>query len=389
MDRTCFLFNHDQLHQVAHSLPIALALAKRKPGSITLAVTTEKTERHVRDLCGASIDECNVVRLGLESALSRGLETTLEGLIPARKLAVYRENLDFFRGFDALVVSEKTSLLLKTRYGLDHLRIVHTRHGAGDRAIGFGPDSALFDLTLVSGPKVARRLVAEAGADPARVAIVGYPKFDIYADNTAPVPFADPTKPVVLYAPHPSPRLSSWYRMGEAVLEAFYCTDRYNLIFAPHVMLFTRPWTVTIAPPAIRRARRPDRRYSAAPHIHIDLGSPASSDMRYTNAADVYVGDVSSQVYEFLYRPRPCLHLNAHGVAWEHDPSYAHWRTGGVLGPGQDIIAAVDRAIDTHDQYLPAQRALFDDTFSLTEEPSAERAAQAIREFLERDGRNA
>src|SRR5690554_3981154 len=185
MDRTCFLFNHDQLHQVAHSLPIALALAKRKPGSITLAVTTEKTERHVRDLCGASIDECNVVRLGLESALSRGLETTLEGLMPARKLAVYRENLDFFRGFDALVVSEKTSLLLKTRYGLDHLRIVHTRHGAGDRAIGFGPDSALFDLTLVSGPKVARRLVAEAGADPARVAVVGYPKFDIYADNTA------------------------------------------------------------------------------------------------------------------------------------------------------------------------------------------------------------
>src|SRR5690606_34153012 len=113
MDRTCFLFNHDQLHQVAHSLPIALALAKRKPGSITLADATETTERHARALWGRASDECEVVRLGLKPALSAGLETTLEGLIPARKLAVHRESRDFFRGFDALVVSEKTSRLLK------------------------------------------------------------------------------------------------------------------------------------------------------------------------------------------------------------------------------------------------------------------------------------
>lgn len=385
MDRICFLFNHDQLHQVAHSLPIALALAERRPGTITLAVTAARTEQHVRDLAGAAVDRCEVVRLGLKSALSRGFEATLDGLIPARKLAVYRDNLDFFRRFGTLVVSEKTSLLLKSRYGLKHLRIVHTRHGAGDRAIGFGRESAEFDLVLVSGPKVARRLVAEAGVDPRRVAVVGYAKFDLYAGQRQPSRFPDPTRPVVLYAPHPSPRLSSWYRMGQDVLDAFYESDRYNLIFAPHVMLFARRWTVTIAPPAIRRVHQPNRRYLEAPHIHVDLGSPASTDMTYTNMADVYVGDVSSQIYEFLHRPRPCLHLNAHDVAWQDDPNYTHWQTGPVIQTRDDIIAAVDRAIATHDDYLPVQRELFADTFSLTEEPSAKRAARAIVDFLERD----
>lgn len=29
--------------------------------------------------------------------------------------------------------------------------------------------------------------------------------------------------------------------------------------------------------------------------------------MTYTPAADIYLGDVSSQSYEFLLDPRPCL----------------------------------------------------------------------------------
>jgi len=385
MDRICFLFNHDQVHQIAHSLPIALAMAERHPGQVTLAVTTSKTEQHVRSIAGPAVGKCELVRVGLGTALSRGLDAALGGLVPAHKLLIYRDNLDFFRQFDALVVSEKTSLLLKTRYGLDRLRIIHTRHGAGDRAIGFGRESARFDLVLVAGPKIARRLAEEAGVAPERIRIVGYSKFDLYADNRIPSPFADPAKPVVLYNPHPSPRLSSWYRMGESVLEAFLASDRYNLIFAPHVMLFERRWTVTVSPPAIRRMRKPADRFSKAANILVDLGSAASTDMSYTNLADVYIGDVSSQVYEFLHRPRPCLHLDAHGVAWQGNADYAHWRAGPVAGPGEDILAAVDRAIATHALYAPTQRDLLADTFSVTDEPAARRAARATRQFLDGD----
>lgn len=383
MDRVCFLFNHDETHQVAHSLPIALALAEAGRARVTLAVTTDKVERHLRAIAGPALGRCEVVRLGLRSAISKALVGTLEGAVPARKLLVYRDNLDFFRGFEALVVSEKTSLLLKTRYGLDRLRLIHTRHGAGDRAIGFNPESAQFDLVLVAGPKIARRLSDEAKVPADRIAIVGYVKFDLYGDKPAVSPFADPAKPVVLYNPHPSPKLSSWYRMGPNVLESFYRSDRYNLIFAPHVMMFAREWTVTIAPPAVRRMRKPPQRYANASHMHIDLGSAASTDMTYTNLADVYIGDVSSQVYEFLYRPRPCLHLNAHGISWQGDPAYKHWQAGPVADAGVDIIAAVDEAIASHADFLPTQRDLLADTFSVTGEPASARAARAIWTLLE------
>lgn len=389
MDRVCFLFNHDEAHQVAHSLPIALAMAETGTAHVMLATTTDKVEQHLRAMAGPTLARCEVVRLELRSPLAKTLVATLDGLVPAHKLLIYRENLDFFRGFDALVVSEKTSLLLKTRYGLDRLRLIHTRHGAGDRAIGFGPESAQFDLVLVAGPKIARRLMAEAKVPEERIAVVGYVKFDLYGDRTIANPFPDPARPVVLYNPHPSPKLSSWYRMGNEVLEAFYRTDRYNLIFAPHVMMFAREWTVTIAPPAVRRMRKPARRYSDAPHMLIDLGSAASSDMSYTSLADVYIGDVSSQVYEFLYRPRPCLHLDAHEVAWQGNPAYTHWQAGPVARPGDDIIEAVDRAIATHADYLPRQRELLADTFSVTDEPASIRAARAISKLLQepRDGR--
>lgn len=328
------------------------------------------------------------MRLGLRSFVSRQLTTALGELLPAQKLLVYRDNLDFFRRFHTLVVSEKTSLLLKTRYGLDGLRIVHTRHGAGDRAIGFGKESALFDLVLVAGPKIARRLAEEAEVPPERIRTVGYSKFDLYAANRIADPFPAPSKPIVLYTPHPSPRLSSWYRMGAALMDAFAASDRYNLIFAPHVMMFARPWTVTISPPAIRRMRKPDARWRDAPNLLVDLGSTASTDMSYTNLADVYIGDVSSQVYEFLYRARPCLHLNAHAVSWQGDPDYAHWQAGPVVGPGADIVAAVDRAIETHADFEPTQRKLLEDTFSITEKPASARAAEAIAQFVAR-GRQA
>lgn len=381
MTRICFLFNHDQLHQVAHSLPIALALAEGGAAQVTLAVASEALAAHVRRLAGNRLAACRLVRLSLTSPVTRSMAGALEGLVPARKILLYRDNLAFFRQFDALVVSEKTSLLLKTRYGLDHLKIIHTRHGAGDRAIGFGRESAMFDLVLVSGAKIARRLEAEAGVDPARIRVVGYPKFDLFADGPPiALPFPDQTRPVVLYAPHPSPRLSSWFRMGQQVLDAFAGSDRFNLIFAPHVMLFQRRWTVTISPPAIRRVRAPVSR--GASNIMVDPGSPASSDMSYTNRADLYLGDVSSQIYEYLVHPRPCMALNAHDVAWHGNADYAHWRAGPVMGPGADIIAAAEQALATHADYLPAQRALLADTFSITGRPAAVRSAEAIAAFM-------
>lgn len=381
-----FLFNHDQVHQVAHALPIALAMRRLHPGAeVIVATTNAALTAEVHRLAGAEAGGLRIVELGLRRPLTRLLARHLEWALPVRKIGVYRDNLDVFAGLDALVVTEKTSLILKTRYGLT-VPIIHTRHGAGDRAIGFNKVSAGFDKVLVSGPKIRRRLVEEAGVAPERIDTVGYAKFDLIGARRPRLPFQANGKPTVLYNPHPSPHLSSWYRHGRAVLEHFLYDDRFNLIFAPHVMLFHRRFVVTIDKLRIDRPGMIDPRYLEAPNIHVDLGSSASTDMTYTLAADIYLGDVSSQIYEFLQRPRPCVFLNSHHVDWRGDPNYAHWASGPVIADPANLRAAIDWAMIASDRYLPVQQRLFADSFDLTDEPSASRAARSVLHFLGEPG---
>lgn len=373
-----FLLNHDQLHQVAHSLPVALALREDYPEvEVVVATTNPRLTAEVERIARRRGARLNVVELTLRRPLTRALSAALEWAVPVAKLGVYRDNLDFFRGLDALVVAEKTSLLLKSRYKLD-LPIIHTRHGAGDRAIGFNPQSARFDHVLVSGAKVRERLGRDAGVAADRMSVVGYPKFDLLPHPAPRLPFQANGKPTVLYNPHPSPHLSSWYQQGRAVLEHFLRDDRYNLIFAPHVMLFHRKLVMTIDKLRIDRAGVIEQRFLDAPNIHVDLGSTASTDMTYTAAADLYLGDVSSQVYEFLHRPRPCLFLNTHGTDWQGDRNYAHWQAGEVIDGTDNLGDALDRAFATHERFLPVQRQLFQRSFDLTAERSSSRAARAI-----------
>ena len=379
--RIAFLFNHDQIHQVAHSLPVALALAEKDlDAEIIVATTNPRVSQEVDRLCrNVAGKRLQRVELSLASRRSRVLARTFEALLPASKLLVYGDNLDFFRSLDVLVVAEQTSLLLKTHYGLKDLVIIYTGHGAGDRAIGFHSAIAGFDHVLVSGPKLRDRLIRDARVQPERISVVGYPKFDL----APPTPARDSSgfgqRPVVLYNPHVSPHLSSWYRQGRSVLDWFVEHVEYELIFAPHVMLFERPFVLTIDRLRLDRAGAIAHKHLDAPNIHIDLGSRRSTTMDYTTQADIYLGDASSQVYEFLLRPRPCVFLNSHRAAWRDDVNYTHWRNGPVIEEVSELEGALQRARSEHGTvYRPIQTALFNATFELTQEPSSRRAARAV-----------
>jgi hypothetical protein len=380
--RIGFLFNHDQIHQVAHSLPIAIALSEGGfDGEILVATTNERMAAEVRRMAGPWLGGC-IEHVELRpSPLTRRLDTVLGKVVPAAKLLVYRENLDFFRSLDILVVAEKTSLILKDRYGLTNLAIVHTRHGAGDRAIGFDPASSRFDHVLCSGPKIKARLITEAHVPAEKISVVGYPKFDLVRD--APTHRFLPTaETVVLYNPHVSPHLSSWYDHGHAVFDHFTNDPHLGLIFAPHVMLFERPFVVTIDKLTLDKAGEIPQRFLRGDNIKIDLGSRASTDMSYVLGSDIYLGDASSQVYEFLLRPRPCIFLNSHRHIWQSDPNFTHWTMGEVIENPSQLPAAIARASELHDTtYRMVQERLFAESFDLTNTPSSDRAAEALLQF--------
>lgn len=385
--RIGFLFNHDQIHQIAHSLPVAVALAAAEPDAkISIATTNSRNKAEVGRLLGSNTHPIfERIELQIRSFGSRLIEKIFGKLLPAAKLLIYRDNLEYFRSLDALVVTERTSLILKSRYGLAKLRMILIDHGAGDRAIGFGPSTAAFDHILAAGPKIKDRLIAEAGVAPDKLTIIGYPKFDAVATQRVTLPFQSNGNTTVLYNPHVSPHLSSWFKHGREVLDWFVAHPEYNLIFAPHIMLFQRRAVFTVDKLRMALPGVLDKKYRMAPNIHIDLGSAASTDMTYTNAADIYLGDVSSQIYEFLRFPRPAIFLNSHGHDHEDNPNYAHWRAGDVITSVGRLGLALERADADHAaHYRSAQKALFDYTFDLIDEPSSQRAAHAIAEIVRR-----
>jgi hypothetical protein len=384
--RCGFLFNHDQLHQIAHSAPIAFELMRRPDGALRvdlLASTPAQYDRlrEMLDEAGLPHDRLVLMRRPL---WMRAAGRLLDPLLPFSRVVSLLINGDLFRRLDLLVAPEKTSLVLRRLRGMEGCRFVHTRHGAGDREVGFNKQSSEFDLVLMSGPKIRDRLAAQGLLRENAHAIVGYPKFDLLDAATRRPRLFDNDRPTILYNPHCSPFLSSWFEDGEAVLEAFHRSDKYNLIFAPHVMLFGKRVQFSLKPWRVDWPGRIARKYLDCPHIHVDLGSERSSDMTYTEAADGYIGDVSSQVYEFLRRPRPCVFLDSHGRDWRGDANYRHWLCGPVVDTADDMTATIDRAFATHAEYLATQRELFAYSIDIAPTPSSQRAAQAIEDYAAR-----
>jgi hypothetical protein len=369
--RVCFLFIA-QPHQVLHSLPIALALARWPGFDVEIAATSQDQLDYVAEL---------ILRLGAPRLPTRLLGPGwLRGFKPdgasiPLKVPMLLANLPLFAGYDAIVAPERTTAILRS-FGLGRPVLVYTQHGAGDRGGPFEPRLRQFDLVMASGPKLYDRIVGGRLAAPEDCVVVGYPKFDIVEALRTPPPrlFAQ-DRPIVLYNPHFDRRLSSWPAEGLKVLEAFAADARYNLIFAPHVRLFD----------GHQGDRDKVAAFGGAPNIHVALSGREMIDMTYTRMADIYLGDVSSQIYEFLRPPRPCVFLNAHGVAWQGKEDYRAWRFGPVVEHAGEVLEAVDRARAQHAALWRAeQQAGLAETFDLQARSSSDRAAEAIVRRIER-----
>ncbi|WCT72787.1 hypothetical protein PQ455_14245 [Sphingomonas naphthae] len=369
LPRICFLFNA-QLHQLMHGITTAAALAASGRAEVHVLCASDRALGYAREV---------VARLGgapIQFALAGPRPfhalARVSGRATPPKLLTLAALVPKLDRFDAIAIPERTSLTLK-KMGVTRPRFIHLDHGAGDRAISADPRIAQFDFVMLAGEKQRDRFQREGLIRPGGSAIVGYPKFDAADAMRDPAwrPFAN-DRPTVLYNPHFS-QLGSWDAWGRRILDAFARQDRYNLIFAPHVRLFDGAGPV----PEFDR-------YRALPHMRIDLGSDRSVDMSYTGIADIYLGDVSSQIYEFIRTPRPCLFLDHRARDWRGDENYGHWALGPVATDIGDPIGAVDCAVARFPAFVGEQRRRFADTFDLTAHRSSDRAALAIATYLDR-----
>lgn len=368
--RVCFLYIA-QKHQMLHSISAAVELARRRSDiAVDVVVTTPAGLDFARSL----VERLGDAPIGWRVLGPRFLQRATGPDETAPKLPILLANATALNAYDAIVAPERTTAILRL-FGVNRPKLVYTQHGAGDRGGPFEPRLRQFDLVFAAGLKQRDRMLAENLVTDARCAVVGYPKFDLVdrLDPQSPHRFAV-ERPVVLYNPHFDRRLSSWPQWGQAVLRAFAEQSKYNLIFAPHLRLFRGREASDI--PALAP-------FVGHPAIHIDLGrTMAAIDMSYTRSADVYLGDVSSQIYEFLRRPKPCVFLNPQHVDWHDDESYRHWRFGPVLEDVRYLIPAIREAQETHTAYVAEQLEGFQYTFDLSGENSSVRAADAIANIL-------
>lgn len=373
--RIVFLYNHSTAHQVPHTAPYAFALSCHDANIEVVLAYSCAAERTMLERIASQYPghRCTFHALTVPMYY-RWVDPLISALTFERKKQILRHNLPFFRRCDALVSPELTCLRLKTVHGLHHLQMILAPHGAGDRAVSYDPRIAEFDHVLVPGEKTFQRMLSEGCIRAADASIVGYAKFAALSGMLEQRFFAN-DRPVALYNPHFEPRLSSWHRQGRAVLDHFVHRDDYNLILAPHVILFKRYLR--------HRAWLPRRQF--ADHVLVDRGSERCIDMSYTCAADLYIGDVSSQVYEFIYLPRPCIFINAHGVDWHSDPNYAHWHLGDVIEHVDQLGAAIAQAPERFaSHYKARQLAAAADTFAQPQAASGadQHGAEVIARLL-------
>jgi hypothetical protein len=367
--RVCFPFIA-QVHQVFHALPIAVALAARHPDvDVHVAGSPEQVAR-LRELAQR---KAGTTRLHFDELYLAWPLRLLQRLGLTLKKLTLRANTHYFAGFDAIVVPERTTTYLRRIY--PQIRLIDTEHGAGDRAITFSREMADFDFLLVPGEKQARRLLELGYAKPGHYQAGIYAKLDwAQPGSQGSEKLFQNDRPTVVYNPHFDRSLSSWPQVGRQVLDYFAKSTRYNLIFAPHIRMFD---------PAKPAKYEAFREYLNLPHMRIDLGSERSADMTYTRAADLYLGDVSSQVVEFVVKPRPCVFLNPSKVQWQDNLHYRCWHLGIVVEDVDGLDAALAASFPLSAEATQRQKDYLRDTLGVVEPGSGgPRGAQAIVDFL-------
>lgn len=273
-----------------------------------------------------------------------------------------------------VVCAEQTSLWLPRAFPWMRTRFVKTSHGVGSMSARDDRRRMAASYTLVPSEQ-ERATYLTRGMASDRIEATGYVKAAFRQRTPARALFAD-NRPVLLYTPHWQAHRSSWPAWGPQVVEQLEAQRDWNVILAPHQRLIERA-------PEVRETLA---RVADLPHVHVDLDSFATVDGSYTAAADLYLGDTSSQLIEFLARPRPAVFLNAQGHAWADDPAYAMWRAGEVVDDLANLLPALARAPARHADFATIQRDIATAALGDASGAGAHRAAEAVLRVLANAG---
>jgi len=106
--------------------------------------------------------------------------------------------------------------------------------------------------------------------------------------------------------------------------------------------------------------------------------------MTYSLNSDIYHGDVSSQVYEFHLKPRPCIFIHVEKADLKNNVNYRFWKTGQVISSIEELDDVLLNIDNGKEPFLEVQKQFFNENFLTDEKNSAsEKGAKAILNFFQ------
>ena len=350
---------------IFHSIGLAIELARRKENEVSILFNS-RNERDIKQILPKN-HSIKLTRVTPPWIIQ--LPLYLEMKLNYRK-SIFKKYKATLAQQDVFISSLYNDLIIREVIAPNKIKMVYTAHGPANGPYCFNDLVKQFDFFFCASKKEAeiRREMGQVKAN--NYCIGGYLKLDAAQPKKLNV-FHD-NREVILYNPHWDKKLSSFFKYGFDILDFFKDHPTMNLIFAPHALLTKRNFLL----------RRRLKRYEKHANIHMDFGSNRSHDFSYVAAADVYLGDVSSQALEFcLLEPRKCIFID---VKQNKGTRYISWGLGDVYANGFSIAHALNQIDASYDdQYKTKQKRLIEEVFTIPKEKtSTETFADELSLFI-------
>ncbi|HAJ57186.1 MAG TPA: hypothetical protein DCL35_05390 [Candidatus Omnitrophica bacterium] len=226
---------------------------------------------------------------------------------------------------------------------------VYTSHGLANRQFSFDPHIKDYDLVILPGARDSGAFDDRLG--PLRNSVVaGYSKLDYfrYHQGEQPLKLFTDKNPVILYNPHFDPAFSSFFEKGPELLAALSESLKFNIIFMPHPDLARR------FPGLITPLRSLPRVFVAdRPKINLE----------YMAISDLYITDISSSAYEWLYFRKPIVFFNPKAIERGSSWHYSAWDCGPVVKSSEDVLAAVKDELARPERFRQVREGMLKEIF--------------------------
>lgn len=362
----------DEIHHINHFITLAISLSEEH----AVTILTYPSDHPYLTQKLSSLGGTRVFVKKLNTHPFRRFTDVLKGRDAPRKgFWMKYNNRQLLQEYDALFFTDYIHhKLLRYRGDRKFPKFIKIPHGIAGRAYAYKNDLLDFDMHLIFGSDYYNKL-AESHLLGRRTKIAGYFKSDAVESTSSPRLFEN-DHPIILYNPHFDPQFSSWQTHGRELLNYFKDHKTYNLIVAPHINLFNKL--------GVDGDTSFLDNYKNCPNIYIDTGSTSCVDMVYTRHAQLYIGDVSSQVMEFIIEPKPCIFINAHKVNYKNNHNYYFWKFGQVIQSIQELHIALQNAEQSFPNFKSIQVEAIELSFHIEPHTTAtERGVEEVLKFME------